>query len=373
MPRADAVWPNDMMEAYLSFEQALIGDRREPAPFAARQQWLVRESCLAHIVRQPLRLARPGLPSLSLATGLGLIGDHMRGRSRRLGIRSNADALELNPQATRIRAFFLGERGRRTTLKVVDRRSKMARRMINEISRRRQLSEIGTIRTPTLRQFQEGTRYLCLEEAFVDGREFDPRRDCGIFLRQGLPSLVSTYLAAGVRHEPLSRWISPDLPQSVAAVCRGSVGSTAFLSYLERIIAADPLVPVGLRHGDIVPANLLVDHAGVYFLDWEFSGQGVLPFDVLKIVLRFPWQAALYFGVRRAIIDDLGVDPATFVEILSVYIALRILRRPHRAGGLLLYWRAARCWHALDARRSAPELSVSAASPRNRRTRKTKA
>ena len=60
-----------MMEAYLSFEQALIGDRREPAPFAARQRWLVRESCLAHIVRQPLRLARPGLPSLSLPAGAG--------------------------------------------------------------------------------------------------------------------------------------------------------------------------------------------------------------------------------------------------------------------------------------------------------------
>jgi len=97
-----------------------------------------------------------------------------------------------------------------------------------------------------------------------------------------------------------------------------------------------------LLHGDCYPTNALVDHSGVWLIDWELAVLGAGEVDVATLTLGWPdASVAACISAYTEARWPSGCPPETGRRFLAArrYVLLRILSIPPRANRLERYLR----------------------------------
>ena len=325
-----------VLGALTSYETRIFSRHPPPVRFTRNQSWLVAEAHVRRLLAYPFGLTRPRIPGLFRTNVYGLLRSRLIGN--RLVIASGADAIQLKANGARLRAFYLGGRGARQTIKIVDRRSPLAERTEREVAVRRRLENLNTITIPGIERVDYDDTHIFVVEQLVAGRRFSGRRDRRLFLDGVLPELAATYRAAGTRYEPIGRHLTQDLPARAEALLDGVDGAAAFLADLRQVITDDRPAAVGLCHGDLLPSNIGVAGRQVYLFDWEMAGDGVIAFDLLRLALKYPRTRYLTRAIRRLMAVDFSDEGARFDDQLAAYVAMRMIDEPASARARLNYW-----------------------------------
>lgn len=323
------------LEALQAMEASHVGPLGRAVKFAWRGTWLVR---LGYLMSPPLLALGP----LAGAKGAGVRIPGL-GRAHSLRLLINFDGLhhlasaslgfQFKIDGTRMRAFLSGPEGM-LCIKAVANGSDLATRTRQELAIRAQLKEFGHLRLPRIERVEDTEHYLFLFEEFINGRRFSGRRDAGLFIDKGLPQLVATYLAHGVSRRPLSDALASDFLPALETI----PAPAAFISHTRGVVTANPLVSFSLCHGDLLPSNICIRRGEVIFIDFDRAGEGVLAFDLFRLLLKYPRIATLQQGVTAALRHSFEMQPQNIADLMAVYLAQAMIAQPQRTPAFINIW-----------------------------------
>lgn len=320
------------------WETIHLGKRLQPGRFARAKLWLVSESYANRLYLYPLGLARPSIPGLFRTNVFALIRSHLLDGARRPVLPTTASAIQVSEDAERIRLFYLERESQPLSVKIVSKESARAVHARAEVELRRRIESLGTIAVPKITDVEETDRQVCIVEEFVNGRRFSARRDSGILAEQILPQLLATYRALGLCDEPIGRFLPADLTVTLGPLLAGRREGEALLGRLAPLIEADPAVPSGLCHGDLLPSNLALSGGRAYVLDWGRAKSGPVAFDLLRLAAKYPKRPDLTRAVRDAYEAAFPDRACGLGDLITAYAAARIAANPGHAGRHLAYW-----------------------------------
>lgn len=314
---------HQILRALENFEKREGG--AETHRFWIRQPWMARRLFLSSIV-----------PGFSAADAIRLILGGLTGKTEWLSTR--AEAIQLKHDMNRIRVFYLPQQGKPGhCLKIVSISSGIADRVRSEIELRRKLEEYNTVNIPKIIAVHEDEHFLYLKEEMLIGRRFDMRCDAEKFIFQALPQLIETYKRRGIRSEPVGRHIPSDLFQKVSG---HAAGRKDFLESLEKVRQKDPIVPIGICQGDLLPSNLCVVGEKLYVIDWDRNFEGPVMFDFLRLPFKSPTpRCPVTESIFQAVQNHFSCTEEDILMQATAYTALRIFQNPERVQEFLRWWR----------------------------------
>ena len=286
------------------------------------------------------------IPGLYRAAAVGLIKNYVIRRNEHELFPSAADVIMNRPNGARLRAFYITNHNHRYTLKIVcdDDRHKFIGALKREVALREKLASLKTINIPRVLGAEQRKHAFLLSEEMIFGRSFDARADRKLYLTKLLPQLRDTYLAYGVRYDPIQTFLPPDLSEKVITLVGKRSGGRRFVEALQNVLESNGLAAVSLCHGGLVPCNIAVANGEVFFLDWKRAKEGLILLDLLKTAMKFPKLTHMTENIREIMTANFIKHNCRFEDMLTVGIAHEILRTPRRIPNLLRVWRR----HALS-------------------------
>ena len=235
--------------------------------------WYVNENFIREIFSHLMLSSnsrKHKIPALSKTAALRLLKNYVMSRKRHELFPSTADVILNKRKGTTLRAFYTTNHRHCCTLKIVlDSDRHLIEALKREVAVREQLASLKTMNIPkVLSAEQRGDAFFLLEEMIL-GRSFNARLDRTLFRQNALPQLRDTYLAYGVRYEPIQTFLPPDLSGKVMALLGERADGKSFVEALNNVIERNGLAAVSLCHGFLRPAHLLVTNGEVFFLDWK--------------------------------------------------------------------------------------------------------
>lgn len=329
------------MEAIDAWETQLFGSSAGISRYVGNNAWLIRPSYLARLYLYPLGLTRPRIPGLHRTNVYGLWRSHLLRSSARTPLASHAEALQFGRDGERLRLFYLGGASRRLTVKSLPIAGAAAEAAQREVELRERLETLRSVALPCIESVTEERGRLYVAEELIVGRRFSVFLDKRAFQRQLLPQLAATYRALEVESRPLGDFLTPNLIEQVTAALAPLPNAAEFRDRLAAILAANPLVATSLSHGDLLPSNLAVSSGRIYLLDWGQARVMPLAFDLLRLATKYPRVGYLTAGVRDLAEVEFPNKGCDFADLLTVYLAERVVRDP---GGAIRYLA---CWHRM--------------------------
>ena len=359
-----------ILDQFLRYETRVsAGSKLREIRFAKFRRWYASENYIGKIITRPM-LSRNassyrihGLPRTEV---LGLIKNHIMSRKNHELFPSSADAINIKRSGLRLRAFYITNPSHRHTFKIVhdigqnfwssmgdvrkpeDDRYETIKVLKREVAIRENLLSLKTINIPRIycTDVQDGA--FLVSEEMVMGRRFNAGTDMELYRAKVLPQLRDTYLARGVRYEPIEEFLPFDLSGKVARILENRVDSKSFEAALKNVIERNGLAAVSLCHGGLRPNHLAVLDGEVFFLDWKRAHEGLIIIDLLKIPLMLLKKPLIYRkltsmieNIREIMTPKLIGNGYSFEDMLTVAIARAILNAssPHRISNLLRVWR----------------------------------
>ena len=322
-----------LLDAFCRLESGWFGTNAPIRDFICYRTWALQRE------RRAGYLARSLIDRSRAISGLG-VGDKMallQGGPTRGGVASRANVLQFKGSWQRLRGFYChSDRRTAATIKVVVGEGTIAEGTRAEIDLRSKLTEGGTITVPRMIEAQDEGDFIMIVEDMVPGRRFQFWRDASLYLAEGLPQLLATYVHFGIRHEPLARF----LEGGRATAATGLTTDREFAAALEAAMSANPVMPFGLCHGDLLPSNLCVSDGKLVFFDWEGCGEGPLIVDLMRLPFKYPGATqSVLSETLRQFVQTFDVSPEDVGHQFTAYVADRISMDPKREHLFLKAWR----------------------------------
>lgn len=154
------------------------------------------------------------------------------------------------------------------------------------------------------------TRGVYLVERTLPGRAV--RKDELLDLVEQLATrLHRVHQGVGVERRPLSRAVSPHLPDRWGAFADTQALSAGLRTRVAALLDRDDLLEVSFGHGDLVRSNMLLHDGTLRLIDWEYSGEQPIAFDLAKVHLNCPDPQAGFDSLIRGL-GTVGSGPGGY-------------------------------------------------------------
>jgi hypothetical protein len=308
--------------------------------FIKKSAWYVNEHYMKILFTYPLIPSSNKIPGLYRTKIFGLMKNFVLNQQTHEMLPSAADAIQIKLSGERLRAFFSIGKTQRHTVKVVcdSNRNKFIEITKNEISIRQMLASFKTINVPKIIATEQSASAFILFEEMIPGRRFNARIDKTLYRENMLPQLRDTYLAYGVKYVPVGDVISLEMHGKIELLVSTMPNSKQFRTALWKIIEKNSAAAVSICHGGLRPCNIAIADDKVYFLDWKFSNEGFIITDLLRTAVKYPKLDYIIQNIRETLTTNFTNTGCNFEDLLTVGIALEMLRVPGNSPGLLQLW-----------------------------------
>ncbi|MEH6404207.1 MAG: phosphotransferase [Sneathiella sp.] len=334
-----------ILKALCQFERRRNVSKIDPPYFSIHKTWLASYTFHPRMLASLISFTTPPIPGLFRKHMLGLLASHLSPSKTYGKLSAQATAIQFKPDGNRLRAFYLPSKEFKNglSLKIVPKKDRILTSTRKEISFRKKLEDLGTIRVPRLYDTEEDDDFLYITEELIQGHRFRHWRHKKLYREQGIPALCNTYKAIGFHKAPLNSYYEPGLVDQLSKIIGKTALEASFLKAVQQAFSENPEIEIGMCHNDLLPSNLGISNNILYFFDWELVGTGPLLPDLLKLPFKYNNSYGLVKAVANQMATEFFAKENTHYHHFAIFIANKLIKAPEKSKKLLNYWR--NCHH----------------------------
>ena len=333
------------LDALTEFEKNHIEKDIEPRHFTIRNTWMANDAGRRKNLLHLLSFTRPPVPGLFRKTLAALFLKRLSKPGTYRPLASIADFLQLKLDGTRLRAFYIpgGHYKNGLCVKIIPKKSDLAQRTMQENAFRQKLTELNAITVPKILEISEDNQFLYISEEFISGQRYRNLWHQHLYASQGVRELCAMYKSFPYHFETASQHIPKNLVQDARKHLSSSKIETEFLTALDKAVTADPQIPIGTCHHDLLPSNLCVSGGRLYFFDWEMVSEGSILSDLLKLPFKYTVSKQSIKSVSEVLKSEFPTENGDYLDQFTIYVAERIQINPKKKAKFLKHWQ--QCQH----------------------------